>query len=150
MKQDLILIANATQARLCRHEAGSAHLEILLDARDPEGRMKASELADDHLGHAAADQRPGGTSFAPRQDPRRKRHLAFARLLVEQVEQHLERGSYDQFVLFASNPFLGALKDLLGPHASKSLRTAIDLDLTRSPLAELQERVKQALKASTA
>lgn len=149
MKQDLILIANATRARLCHHEDGAAQLAVLSEAQDPEGRMKAGELAGDHLGHVAADQRPGGTSFAPRLDPRRKQHLAFARLLAAQVEQHLQQGHYREFLLFASSPFLGEMKEQLGPRAKRALRAAVDLDLTSCPLDELEPRVDQAVAART-
>ncbi|MBB2487488.1 host attachment protein [Mitsuaria sp. WAJ17] len=94
--------------------------------------MKASELVDGHLRHAAADQRSGGTSLAPRQDPRRKRHLAFACSLAEQVEPHLTRGDDEQLVFLAWSPFLGSLKGHLGPHASKTLHAAVGLDLATS------------------
>jgi protein required for attachment to host cells len=117
----------------------------LATEQDPDGRLKASELTTDHLGHAAEDHRTGGTSFTPRTDPRRKKHQAFARSLSRRVDQALDSGAYGSLAVFASCPFLGELKGQLIPRARKALRVAIDSDLTSFPLGEVEDRVSSAL-----
>ncbi|MEW6705659.1 MAG: host attachment protein [Pseudomonadota bacterium] len=147
MKAELILIANASQARLFRREKHPAVLVPLASDQYPEGHLKASELADDRLGHGASDNRPGGTSFTPRVDPRRKKHLQFAKVLAQEVDEALATGQYGELTLFASCPFLGELKGQLSAHAKKTLHAAIDMDLTSFSLDEVERRVDHALHA---
>ena len=105
-----------------------------------ESRLKASELADDRLGHDSTDGRPGGVSFEPRTDLHRKQHLKFARELAQRLDAGLAGGDCDRITLYASSPFLGELKGQLSPAAKKVLRAAADVDLTSYDLRELEER----------
>ena len=148
MKAALILIANATEARLFRRDAATDPLIPLETLQQPEGRRHAGALGDDHLGHGASDHRPGGTSFEPRMDPKRKKHLQFAQQLSERVDQALAGGDYGHVMLFASCPFLGELKGQLSPGAKKALRAAIDIDLTSFGLGEIEQRIERELHAT--
>lgn len=150
MKPELILVANATEARLFRLDHQPPHLALLAHQQDAQGHLKASELTNDRLGHAAEDHRPGGTSFTPRTDPRQKQHLAFARTLAEQVDEALARDGYERVSVFASSPFLGELKQALGPRARHALHAAIDLDLTSFAPADVLRRVEQVLQRADA
>lgn len=147
-KPDLVLVANASQARLLRREAHPASLVALATEQHPEGRLRAGELGGDAPGHGSADHRPGGVSFVPRIDPRRKEDLAFARALADRLEDLLAGGGYGGVLLFASAPFLGELKSRLGAQAQQALRATVDRDLTPYGLSELEQRIDAALAAS--
>ena len=45
-----------------------------------------ANASHDRLGNGSQDSHPGGVSFEPRLDPRRKHHLEFARILAARVE----------------------------------------------------------------
>lgn len=147
MKADLLLIANAAIARLFSREP---HQQVLLPIETlehPESRLRSSELGDGRAGHGSADHRAGGVAFEPRLEAQRKQQLQFAEQVALCVEQELASGRFAGLVLFASSPFLGELKQSLGPAALKALRSAIGTDLTSFPVDEVQRRVDAALRA---
>lgn len=148
MKPEWILIANASHARLFRRDSAQDPLIPMETFDEPEGRQKASMLADDRLGHEAADGRYGGASFTPHLDPKRKKHLQFAHRLSERLDQGLNEGACDRISVFASCPFLGELKSQLSPKASKALRAAVEIDLTHYGLDELEARIAQQSHAT--
>lgn len=141
MKPDLFLIANAGVARLFTRGSANDRLVPLSSLDHPEGHIKASDLGDDRLGHGSTDNRPGGVSFTPRTDPRRKEDLRFAHLLAQRIDQALASGECAHVRLYASNPFLGELKQALSPHARQALREAVDLDLTSFGVDEIERRI---------
>ena len=147
MKNEWILVANASVARLFSRESDKGPLLPLHSFEHAESRLKASELADDRLVHDSNDWRPGGVSFEPRMDPRRKQHLKFARELAQRLDQGLTGGDCGRITLYASSPFLGELKGQLSPAAKKVLRAAVVVDLTSYGLRELEERIAHELRA---
>ena len=147
MKNEWILVANASVARLFSRASDKGPLLPLHSFEHAESRLKASELADDRLVHDSNDWRPGGVSFEPRMDPRRKQHLKFARELAQRLDQGLAGGDCGRITLYASSPFLGELKGQLSPAAKKVLRAAVVVDLTSYGLRELEERIAHELRA---
>ena len=147
MKNEWILIANASVARLFSRESDSGPLVPLHTFEHSESRLKASELADDRLGHGSADRRPGGVSFEPHMNPRRKEHLHFAHTLAQRLDEGLASGDCGRITLYASSPFLGELKGQLSPAAKKVLRAAADVDLTSYGLRDLKERIAHELQS---
>ena len=147
MKNEWILIANASVARLFSRDLDSDPLVPLHSFEHAESRLKASELADDRLGHDSTDRRPGGVSFEPRTDLHHKQHLKFARELAQRLDEGLAGGDCGRITLYASSPFLGELKGQLSPAAKKALRAAVVVDLTSYGLRELEERITHELQA---
>lgn len=146
MKSELILIANAATARLfCRLPDDGGALQAVATLQHPASRQKAGALGDGRSGHGNVDGRPGGIAFEPRLDAKRKEHQLFAEELAERVEREFATHRYAGLMLFASNPFLGELKQRLGPHASQGLHAAVDADLTTFPVDEIQRRANQEL-----
>lgn len=151
MQPDLIVIANAVQARLYeRPSATEPQLVLRETLQSPSGRQRPHELGDAPLGHAASDRRVAGVAFEPRINPQRKRHVAFARQLAQRLDADLARGGYGRVALFAGCPFLGELKAQLSPAAKKALCAAVAVDLTHFGASELQRRVDEELRAEAA
>lgn len=146
MKADLILIANASEARLFVRASDQEPLVPLATLEHSASRRKGSQLGIDRAGHGSNDSRPSGVSFAPRLDPKRKQHLQFADELSQRIDEELAAGRCGRVALFASCPFIGELKGRLSPAARKALRAAVDVDLTALPLEELERRLPHELR----
>lgn len=143
MNAELLVIANATHARFFSRQSDHDPLVPLDTVEAADARLKSSELADDRLGHGRQDSRPGGVSFTPRIDPRRKKQLAFAHELAHRIDDSLAQPGVTRVSIFSSCPFLGALKSQLSPKAKKALRSCVDSDLTHLDVTEIERRVDQ-------
>jgi protein required for attachment to host cells len=137
------LIANAGHARLLQQEAGG-RLAMLHAYEHPASRLHSSELGDDKAGRELSGRGFGGAAFEPRVDAQHKEHLHFAQQLAQVLEQGAQEQRYDALELFASSPFLGELKDALGPATQRLLAGTHDVDLTSVGLAELPKRIAHA------
>lgn len=144
MKPTWILIANASRARLVQQET-TGRLAVLKSVEHPHSRMRSSELGDDKAGREFSGHGFGGAAFEPRLDPQRKEQLTFAHDLAMLLEHGAQQQSYEALHLFASSPFLGELKQALGPAAERLLMGAHEVDLTAVGLAELPARVEHEL-----
>ncbi|MCD6662306.1 MAG: host attachment protein [Comamonas sp.] len=147
MKPDLILVANAADAWLYAHSTRERGLLMLDTLHAPESRLHSHELDTGPIGHERSDSRPGGVMLASRMDAQHKRQLAFARHLAQRIDTALQTHAYGDVVLFAACPFLGKVKNALGPDARKALRDAVPLDLTHFDGDELSRRVNNALRS---
>lgn len=145
MKPRLVVIANATEARLLSRASRAEPLVELAAFDDALGRRHGSELQADRPGHGSSDHRPGGVAFEPRLDPRRKRHQQFAHRLADEIESALNAGGYAALVLVASSPFLGELRHALGASARRLPGHSFELDLTSCSLQELEQRLDPAV-----
>lgn len=141
MKPDLVLFANSTEARLFARHPVRAHLDPLAELHEGHGHAKAGALGHDRPGHGSLDHGASGVAFAPRMDPKRKRHLAFAHELAERLEELLAAGTYERLAVFAGCPFRAELESQLGRRARASLSASVDLDLTGFGVHELEQRV---------
>ncbi|MGA0610796.1 host attachment protein [Caldimonas sp. KR1-144] len=148
MKSQLILIANAGEARLLRRSSSAEPMELLASLAHAPSRAKGSELGDERAGHASMDRRPGGVSFPPRATAKQKEHVRFADELAQRLDRELAAGQVDRVAVFASSPFLGELKRRLSDGARKALRVTVDTDLTSVPLGELEGRIGAQLRAA--
>ena len=141
---DLILIANATHARLLTHERGKP-MALLQSFEHPQSRSKTSDLADAPAGRGKADRSSSGATYPPRMDAKTKEHQRFARELAQALELQAQQGTFGALALFASSPFLGGLKAKLGSAARRILHSTHELDLTSLGMAELEPRIRQVL-----
>lgn len=146
MKSDLILIANATHARLFSRKYRHTHLESLATLEHPDSRLRAKEWDTERPGHGAMDTRPGGVNFAPRIDSQKKKHQEFALLLSQRLDAAVDQEQYERVVLFSSCPFLGELKRQLSPKVKKILYASHDVDLTAYEAHELEQRMDKVLQ----
>ena len=144
MKPDWTLVANAAHARLFRREANGS-MAVLETFRHPASREHSSTLGDDKAGHEVSGHGFAGAALAPRVSAQRKEQLHFAKELGEVLEAGAREGSYAAVRVFASSPFLGELKQALGPAAQRLLAGTHDIDLTHVGLTELEGRVRREI-----
>jgi protein required for attachment to host cells len=144
MKPNWILIANAAHARLLQQEPGCA-MVVIEAFHHPESRLKTSELGDDRAGRELSGRGFGGAAFEPRMDAHLKEHLRFARELAVYLERCAHENRYASLAVFASNPFLGELNQVLGPVTRHRLSGMHEIDLTSVGLAEIESRIQHEL-----
>jgi protein required for attachment to host cells len=146
MSSDLILIANAAEARLlirCDPAAGLA----LLDTLRYQPRPPGAPQPPGPLSKAAPDPRMDYAWASP-PNPRRRHWRAFATVVARRFETALSEQPVDRAVLFAACPFLGELMRQLSPATKKRLLAVVDADVADLPEAELQQRIEQELQAA--
>ena len=143
MKTQWIVVANASLARLYKRESPGGALQVVSTMEHPESRAKGSRLASDRPGHEATDVSAGGNRFEPRTDPRRKEHRRFAREIAERLDDALAQGEFGSLALFASDPFLGELKDALSEPVRRRLQMARTSDFTSLGADALEERLRE-------
>ncbi|MBG9390243.1 host attachment protein [Caenimonas aquaedulcis] len=143
MKPDWYLIANATHARVLGKDGGSP-MYVAHAFNHEDSRKRTAELGDDKAGREASDQGFGGSAFEPRMDAHRKEHLRFAREIGQWLEEAARTGRFRSLTLFASNPFLGELKQALGTECARLLAGTHPTDLSAVGLAEAEARIAEA------
>jgi protein required for attachment to host cells len=145
MKNDWILIANATRARVLQQQSNGRVAELQA-FEHPQSRSKVSELADDRAGHDNTDRTYGGAAYRPRIDAKQKEHRRFARELAQYLEHEAGQGHFRSLEVFASSPFLGELKAEFGSATGRLVAGTHDLDLTMVGPAELGRRIAGAME----
>lgn len=150
MNCDLILIANASEARLLARTGDAAELVVLhtmlrSDAHPASGleppAANQSVWADSGfgVGHVPAPARP--------LDPLRSRMRRFAAVVARRFEQELSGRHFDRVGLFAACPFLSELMRQLSPATKRGLSAVIDTDISDLDPAQAARRSEQALQA---
>lgn len=142
MKNQWIVVANASLARFFERGSPEDPMVALPTMEHPESRLKGSELAPDRDGHEATDH-ASGNRFEPRSDVRRKEHQRFAREVAERLDTALNEGRFTALWLCASDPFLGELKAALGEAVARHVQVCVDHDYTALGLSELEQRLQQ-------
>jgi protein required for attachment to host cells len=142
MKPHWILVANASEARLLQQEAGGP-LVVLQAFHHPESRLHTATLGDDKAGREVSGHGFGGSAYQPRMDAQHKQHLHFARDLADHLEQAAGEHRYESLAVYASSPFLGELRHLLGDATRKLVAGTHDVDLTSFDVAEIERRLQE-------
>ena len=136
MKTELILIANANEARLLSRDAMTATLKTL-------GSV-----------HRSADSAAPGESrrvlvnAGVPLDPRHRRMRNFAAIVARRVEVELAGGHFATLALFAACPFLGELMRQFDRPTKEALRSVVDADISDFEWAEAAQRVEFELHAA--
>lgn len=142
MSRDLILIANASEARLLSRDRDTAQLSALETLRH-QFRSPASPLQ-----RRAPDPSIDHPSWAAPPDPRRRHWREFAAAIAPRVEAAVAQGGFERVALLAACPFLSELMRQWGPQVRKSLQVVVDADVADLPPAALAQRIEQEFQAA--
>lgn len=138
-----VLLANAGRARLLGRDPENGALRELDDFVNPRARLKAAVLDRERPGRSALGSRR--TAYESPTAPDEHERQRFA----HDLSRHLEALALDHrlgcWVLAASSPFLGTLRQALGPHAAELLVLHAERDLTPLALHLLAPRLRQLL-----
>ena len=142
MRSTMIVIANASLARLFSREADTGLLVPQATLVHTESRLPGHALADDRPGREAADAGSGPHGYQPRHDPRRLEHERFARAIATELRRRQTEGEFNHLWLLASSAFLGELRAALDEATQAAVRLESDVDLTSFDLLELERRLR--------
>ena len=117
-RRTLVLVADASRARLYERDAAPNKLLVVQEFEHPEGRAKASDLMADKAGRTLSS---GPTSTARsvmqyRTDPKDVEAEKFARELVQHLVASFDAHELDDLVIAAPPKFLGLLRSTLATH----------------------------------
>jgi protein required for attachment to host cells len=146
MESTWILVANASQARCYERAGRKTGLMELARLEHALGRAKGRDLATDRPGRETLAATGGASTYAPRLDARQKERGNFARLVGEYLNQAVAAGRCERVLLFASNPFLGEIKQHLDERARACLKGSLSLDLTAYEGRDLERRIDRGLE----
>lgn len=142
-----VLIADGARARLLAQDKPFEALKPALEQEELTGSTAQSkEIGSDRPGRAFDSAGQGRHAMAPSTDPQRYAKFAFARELVERLEDALHGGRFQHLVLVAAPKTLGDLRELLPPPVKAKVVAELDKDLTHVPVRDLPRHLASVLK----
>ncbi|MGA2232370.1 MAG: host attachment protein [Tepidisphaeraceae bacterium] len=142
MRNNWIVVADAGRAKLYFKTEQDEHPVLLREFNNISGRARERMFGQYPIGAQTAlngDNRRGlllGLS-----DPDEVHSARFASDLCDLLEQSAVRGAYDRLVLVAPAPFLGMLRQEIGPAARKRLAASIAKNLVEVTAQKLGDQL---------
>lgn len=141
MKQNYVLVADATRARIFVALAPHGPLQELADMVHPEARLPARELGADSPGRSFDSKGGGRHALAEPTDPKRVEALAFARRIAETLQAMHAKEPSSGVVLVAAAQFLGLLRKQLDKGTLRAVQREVDKNFAQLDIAELGKRL---------
>lgn len=138
-----IVVANASRARIMARERPGEPLMQCEDRVHPASRQHPRQTERHLPGQTIA----GRSGLAPRTDARTRERDAFAHELADCLQDHQQHNSMGDLVVYASNPFMGALMGQLDAQLQRRVRLHEAVDMTGWPLAQIEARLQRDLNA---
>lgn len=137
-----IVVADRSRARLFEETRLPRSVQEIADFVNPAGRARHGELTSDAEGRSrstglstrAHSESPGTTADVHEAE-------RFSREFAEYLEHARNEHRYQRLWLIAAPKFLAMLRQSLSREAHKLVEEAIDKDLSRSSLREIDEFV---------
>ncbi|WP_431273051.1 host attachment protein [Variovorax ureilyticus] len=148
MKNQWIVVANASLARIFRQGSSNGELEPVESLTHAQSRVHPGEIAASDQGGGERDHHDD--RFEARDDIRRKEHVRFARALADRLDKGLAAHEFDSLALLAAKPFLGELRQQLSQGVSEKIGIELNNDFTALSVAEIAERLQLARAAGRA
>ena len=145
MQSTLILVANASAARLYAGDSGHRGLRLEKSYEHSASRQKSSDLVSDRPGHNPGSGNGHG-SFVAASDPKQQEAEFFARKLAKELDQARQsNGGCRRIVLVAAPAFLGLLNKQLAPGVQALVSDTVQKDYTQADDKELTAHLTRAL-----
>lgn len=139
------LVADAARARIFETTGKDVALTEVMDFMEPNARISETELASDEPGRHATPGAPGTHGMQEKITPREQEDIRFAAELADQLQESLNKGSYDALYIAAAPHFLGLLRKSMPDGVAEKLKGDLDKDLTRLGEAEIREHLHQIM-----
>lgn len=142
-KTTWIVIVDGGRGHIVRRREDAQGFEIVAHFKSPEAHLPSRALGSDRPGRVRESSSANAAHHAvePREDP----HQALKAAFIDKVAEHLNRaegsGAFDQLVLIAPPRRLGELRDHLGARTAAKVAASFGKDLTKLPLAELEQHL---------
>lgn len=136
-----IVVCDRTRARIFDsiwpHEKAWSEVAALVH---PEARQHERDTISDGPG-SFAESAGGHHAGDPQTDFRHRTAEAFARQVVEHLEEHRLRDDFGELVIVAPSVFLGVLRETLPAPLAKLVRVEVDKEYVQLTPREMQERL---------
>ena len=141
MSKTLVLVAESSRAKLYSADTIVAELVEKEDLIYPEGRSHENDLVSDGPGSDGGSVGQGRHVLDSKHSATEATHEAFAKMLVDRLEQERSQKSFDRLVLMASPAFLGILRKKLNPNLASMVAEEIDKNLVQRPSDEIRSHI---------
>lgn len=137
-----VLISNASGARLFGVQSRHRPWVLRREYVHHESRLKGAELQSDRPGRTQESARPGvSTLLEPHLTAKEAEARAFARILVDDLEDARKHSRYQRLAITAPPHFLGLLREHLTPQLASLVALTLDKDYTHLPDQELPAKL---------
>jgi len=146
LKPTLIVVSDARHFRLFSTGDNGASISHIAGDFDSIPNPPSREHKSERPGRSFASSGPVRSAIQPKTDPHEAAEENFAKTVAGQLETLAASGAYKDIVLFAPPSFLGSLREHIGRHSAKLLRSQVHKDLTKSTQDEIRDHVQAALR----
>jgi protein required for attachment to host cells len=140
-----IVVASAARARLFESSARNQPWQELSDLVNTEDRMSRQEFVSDKPGRVVDGARGQRHTMDPSADPKERAADAFAREIVQRLEQGLQQNQLTDVTVVAPPHFLGLLRKHMSEALAGAVKAEVTKDLTREETGALQRHVADLL-----
>ena len=140
-----ILLAGGAHAQVVQNDGPGKGVSAVKGATWDQHLAKDQEIMADRPGRSfdrMGDQRH---SMEPTSDPKRLQESAFLGEVCGYLTEAGREGRFDRLVLVAEPRALGLLRKQLGGGLKDKVYAELDKDLSKVPLKELPERLKDVI-----
>lgn len=136
-----IVVANASRARIMERKHPHEPLLQREDREHPASREHPRESERNLPGQTIF----GRSGLTPHTDARTRERVSFAHELADCLQSHGRQNAIGDLVVYASNPFMGALMAQLDAQLQRRVRLHAAVDMTGWPLTQIEERLQRDL-----
>lgn len=142
-----ILVSDSSRAKLLSAELREDNWTLVEEFEHRESREMNRDIATSAPGrsHQSAVAGAQRTAMEPPTTPKQAEAQRFAQQLAGYLEKAIAARKFDYLVLAAPPHFLGTLNQTLGRQAAKQVRATVNKDLSMLDVAELRERLVDAV-----
>jgi protein required for attachment to host cells len=137
-----IAMTDGGNARIVTPRDEKPGYDIVTELSSADAHHSSHDLAADRPGRTQESAYTGRHAIEPRSDPHQQEKTAFIRLVAAHLNAKAAAGAFDELILFAPPPCLHELRTELDAETKRKLKHEAAQDLTKLPLAELPQHLK--------
>ncbi|MBB5021917.1 host attachment protein [Desulfurispira natronophila] len=146
MPKTLILVANASRARLFTVESPTGPLRELESRSHPASQLRQQDLTSDRHGRSFQSAGESRSAMSQSVDPKEQEAITFAKELADLVNHYRGQGELERLYLVAPPGFLGLLRKSLKAEVQALVAQEIDKDYTRLAAPDLRSHLPEFLR----
>jgi protein required for attachment to host cells len=127
-----VVVASRDGARIFSTPTLKGQLQLVLEIKNPEGKLKNRELVSDKHGNTHDRGAVTQHAYAREQDPREHIMQVFFRELAKRLGYEQSQKNFDGLVLIAEPHTLGVLRTELTERLDRCVNKTIPLDLFKA------------------
>ena len=141
-----VVLADGARARILANEGPGTGLTEIEEWSSAEARKPTRDLGTERPGRVHESATFGGHAMTPKADWHDAAETEFARNLAHYLKSNVDTGAFDQIVLVAPPRALGVLRQEIDAATANRVKSEINKDLTRIPLADLGSHLDEVIR----